>query len=55
MTHVEIVGPVWLLPLLAGLFGLLIGSFLNVCIARWPAEQSVIRPRSRWWVCAWLT
>jgi leader peptidase (prepilin peptidase)/N-methyltransferase len=30
-----------------GLFGLLFGSFLNVCISRWPAGQSVIRPRSR--------
>jgi leader peptidase (prepilin peptidase)/N-methyltransferase len=30
-----------------GLFGLLFGSFLNVCISRWPANQSVIRPRSR--------
>lgn len=31
---------------LAGLLGLLLGSFLNVCSLRWPEDQSVIRPRS---------
>ncbi len=33
--------------IVAGLFGSLIGSFLNVCIVRLPLDQSIIRPRSR--------
>jgi leader peptidase (prepilin peptidase)/N-methyltransferase len=30
----------------AGLLGLAFGSFLNVCVSRWPAGESVVTPRS---------
>ena len=35
-------GLVW-----SGLFGLLVGSFLNVLIHRLPREESIVRPGSR--------
>ena len=51
----------------AGLLGLAFGSFLNVCLSRWPEGESVVKPRSRcracgrtlsWWenvpVASWL-
>ena len=31
---------------LAGLFGLMVGSFLNVCSLRWPQDESVVSPPS---------
>src|SRR5579872_1805386 len=51
----------------AGLVGLIFGSFLNVCLSRWPAGECVVKPRSHcrscgrtlaWWenvpVASWL-
>ena len=31
---------------LAGLLGLAFGSFLNVCLSRWPEGESIVKPRS---------
>jgi leader peptidase (prepilin peptidase)/N-methyltransferase len=39
-------------PFVAGVFGLLVGSFLNVCIFRLPREESIVWPASRCTRCA---
>ena len=36
----------WVVVLVAGLMGLALGSFLNVCAIRWAQDESVISPRS---------
>jgi leader peptidase (prepilin peptidase)/N-methyltransferase len=41
-----------LVTLFAGLFGLAFGSFLNVCLSRWPMGESVVAPRSHCRTCA---
>lgn len=35
------------LPAIVALVGLAVGSFLNVCVTRWPEEESVVTPPSR--------
>lgn len=39
--------PLWLAVTYAAVIGAILGSFLNVCVYRWPAGLSVVRPRSR--------
>jgi leader peptidase (prepilin peptidase)/N-methyltransferase len=36
----------WQVTVLAGVLGLLLGSFLNVCTLRWPNDESVVSPPS---------
>lgn len=36
----------WFFPAVAGVFGAMVGSFLNVCIYRIPAGQSIVTPGS---------
>ena len=53
--------------IVAGLVGLAFGSFLNVCLSRWPTGESIVHPRSHcrscgrtlaWWenvpLASWL-
>lgn len=42
----------WQLFLIAGLFGALIGSFLNVCIYRLPRQESIVWPGSHCPFCS---
>jgi leader peptidase (prepilin peptidase)/N-methyltransferase len=46
------VTPLWLFEAIGCIFGLLFGSFLNVCIARVPKGESIVKPRSRCPRCA---
>ena len=45
MIETLLTGPVYV-AVLAGMFGLILGSFLNVCTFRWPNDESVVAPRS---------
>jgi len=41
----------WAGTIFAGLLGLAFGSFLNVCLSRWPEGESVVAPRSHCRAC----
>jgi leader peptidase (prepilin peptidase)/N-methyltransferase len=46
MWHIEFMGPMMLIAAFFFLFGMIIGSFLNVCIVRIPGGKSVVLPSS---------
>ncbi|MGA8222909.1 MAG: prepilin peptidase [Candidatus Acidiferrales bacterium] len=46
MWHIRAVAPPLLIALFVCLFGLIIGSFLNVCILRIPSGKSIVMPAS---------
>lgn len=43
---IDVFSDAWIVSVLAGLVGLMIGSFLNVCTLRWPEDESVVFPGS---------
>ena len=47
MNEIVDLMPRWLLGSAAFFVGASFGSFLNVCVGRWPKDLSVVRPRSR--------
>ena len=46
MWHIEFMGPMILIAAFFFLFGMIIGSFLNVCIVRIPGGKSIVLPSS---------
>ena len=43
---IDVFSDAWIVSALAGLVGLMIGSFLNVCTLRWPEDESAVFPGS---------
>jgi len=50
-AYTEVVLELWLITGCAFVIGLLLGSFLNVCIARLPYGESIVTPRSHCPAC----
>ena len=50
-TYTANVTPSYVFELIGFVLGLLFGSFLNVCISRLPAHQSIVKPRSHCMAC----